>query len=140
MAEGGGALVVSADEAEMKFRFEYDATQVWNGHYTNGFPCDYGGGPGGQNKTCGWWAGKFRLLFETGPNRDRSIARIMGFDQRQNYESSVSQHKGGSYGDMNPTRDAYNDPSLRGDNDDPALLVAPYTYYSYFIPQVLHYV
>lgn len=133
---GGGALVVKVDSATMQFWFEYDATLVYNGQYVNGYPCDYGGGPGGQNKTCGWWAGKFRLLFKTGPNKDRSLARIMGFDARSNYESSVSQHRGGSYGDMSPTKDAMNHPSLRGDYNETAKLLAPYTYYSYFVPQV----
>eukprot|EP00284_Hemiselmis_tepida_P015297 CAMPEP_0174935882 /NCGR_PEP_ID=MMETSP1355-20121228/55289_1 /TAXON_ID=464990 /ORGANISM="Hemiselmis tepida, Strain CCMP443" /LENGTH=401 /DNA_ID=CAMNT_0016182615 /DNA_START=7 /DNA_END=1209 /DNA_ORIENTATION=- len=119
----------------MRVRFEYDALKVVNGQYMNGQPCDYGGGPSPQNKTCGWWAGRFRLLFKTGPNRDRSLARILGFDAREDYDSSVSQHSGGSYGDMNPTSDADEHPDLRGDKGTPAVLEAPYPYYTFFGPQ-----
>ena len=29
----------------------------------------------------GWWGGRFVLLFESGPNRERSLATLLGFEQ-----------------------------------------------------------
>jgi hypothetical protein len=42
------------------------------------------------------WGGRFSLLFESGPNRERSLALLLGFNPDKDYTSTVSQHMGGT--------------------------------------------
>jgi len=42
------------------------------------------------------WGGRFSLLFESGPNRERSLALLLGFNSDKDYTSTVSQHMGGN--------------------------------------------
>ena len=141
-AARGGAIQVDADEAGMRFTFFYDpvngAEPVTNGQYINARPCEQGGGPQAVNNSCGWWGGRFSLLFESGPNRERSLALLLGFNPDQDYSSSISQHMGGTLGAMsakempykwNTERDGHQPVGMLGDNWARAELKAPLHYF-----------
>jgi len=130
---GGGGIEVHVDEKTMRFSFVYDpidgATPVTNGQYINARPCEQGGGGGARNNSCGWWGGRFSLLFESGPNRERSLALLLGFNPDVDYTSSVSQHMGGSLGSMSMLSVPEGPVALQGDNWARAELYAPLHYF-----------
>ena len=129
----GGGIEVHADENTMRFTLFYDpirgAEPVFNGQYINARPCEQGGGIGAKNNSCGWWGGRFSVLFESGPNRERSLALLLGFNPDKDYTSSVSQHMGGTLGGMSQAAMPQGPASLQGDNWARAELQAPYHYF-----------
>jgi len=135
LAEGtrGGAIEVLANETTMRFSFFYDpihgAEPVINGQYINARPCEQGGGVVVKNNSCGWWGGRFSLLFESGPNRERSLALLLGFNPDKDYSSSVSPHMGGSLGGMGGDEVPEGPASLQGDQWARAELVPPFHYF-----------
>jgi hypothetical protein len=110
-AGGGGAIELLADEEAMRFRFEYNVSSVVNGKYVNAVPC-FRGALG----NCGWLGLRFSLLFATGPNRDRSVGALLGFNRMEDYTSSPSQHRGATLG------------ALPADGTAPAALRSPLRY------------
>ena len=62
------------------------------------------------------WGGRFSLLFESGPNRERSLALLLGFNPDKDYSSTVSQHMGGTLGGMSPVPPKHRnrDPPIAG--------------------------
>ncbi|EKX51148.1 hypothetical protein GUITHDRAFT_103068 [Guillardia theta CCMP2712] len=115
----GGSIRLLADPASMTFTFTYDPVgedAVINGQYTNALPCDdQGGGIQAKDHSCGWWGGKFLLLFNSGPNKDRSLARVLGFGPFD-YSSSVVQYTVSS-------------PLGAAEQKSPAVLTAPFRYF-----------